>query len=150
MRHARTKLGITLTVVALSLAGVAAYAFWTGSGSGSGEGTVGAAGSVVLTGTVADGAAPGTAVAVSFTAANASSSPVQITTVHMASIAADGAHAACDTDDLTMADVTESHEVPAGATVEALPVNGSLVYANTIVNQDGCKGATLTLTLTSS
>jgi hypothetical protein len=49
-----------------------------------------------------------------------------------------------------MADVTEAHEVPAGATVEPLPNNGSLVYANTAVSQDNCKGATLTLTLSSS
>ena len=49
--------------------------------------------------------------------------------------------------DFTMADVTVSHQVPAGATAEALPTNGSLVFANTAVNQDACKDATLTLTL---
>jgi hypothetical protein len=49
-----------------------------------------------------------------------------------------------------MADVTENHQVPAEATAEALPNNGSLVFANTSVSQDACKGATLTLTLSSS
>jgi hypothetical protein len=49
-----------------------------------------------------------------------------------------------------MADVTENHQVPAEATAEALPTHGSLVYANTAVSQDNCKGATLTLTLSSS
>jgi hypothetical protein len=70
--------------------------------------------------------------------------------VHVESIAADSGHASCATADFTMADVTENHQVPAGATADALPNNGSLVYANTAVNQDACKGATLTLTLSSS
>jgi hypothetical protein len=150
MHRARTKVGITLTVIALAVAAVGAYAYWTGSGTGEGSGTAGTAGSVVLTGTIADGAAPGTAVAVGFTAANDSDSPIQVTTVHMVSVAPDAGHAACDTDDFSMADITENHAVPAGATVEALPVDGSLVYANTGVSQDACKGATLTVTLTSS
>jgi hypothetical protein len=45
---------------------------------------------------------------------------------------------------------TENHQVPGNATVEPLPTNGSLVYAETGVNQDACKSATLTLTLSSS
>jgi hypothetical protein len=105
---------------------------------------------VTITGTVAPGIAPGTSKAVSFTAANSSSSPIYVTTVHLESVAADAGHASCDTDDFTMADVTQNHQVPAGATANALPTNGSLVYANTAVNQDACKNATLTLTLSSS
>jgi hypothetical protein len=31
-----------------------------------------------------------------------------------------------------------------------MPVTGTLVYANTPISQDTCKGATMTLTLTSS
>jgi len=136
-------------VVSLAVAG-GAYAYWTGGGSGSGEAVVGTSGAVTLTATVPDGIQPGTNEAVSFTAANATDSPIFVTTVHLVSVAPDGGHAACETDDFTMADVTESHQVPAGATAEALPVDGSLVYANTAVNQDACKGATLTLTLTSN
>jgi hypothetical protein len=49
-----------------------------------------------------------------------------------------------------MADVTESHQVPGNATAESLPTNGSLAYAETGINQDACKGATLTLTLSST
>ena len=136
-------------VVALAIA-VAAVAYWTGGGSGTGSGTVGTVGTVTLTGTVAPGSAPGTTQPVSFTAANPSESPIRVSTVHLVSVAADGAHAACETADFTMADVSQDHQVPAEATAEALPNDGSLVYANTAVSQDACKGATLTLTLSSS
>jgi hypothetical protein len=136
-------------VVVLAIA-AAAFAYWTGSGSGTGSGDVGTVGSVTLTGSITPGSAPGTAEPVGFTAANPSESPIRITSVHLVSVAADGAHAACETADFTMADIAENHQVPAGATAEALPNDGSLVYANTAVSQDACKGATLTLTLSSS
>lgn len=136
-------------VVAVAIA-VAAVAYWTGGGSGTGSGEVGTVGSVTLTGTITPGSAPGTAEPVSFTAANPSESPIRVSTVHLVSIAVDDPHAACETADFTMADVSEDHQVPAEATAEALPNDGSLVYANTAVSQDACKGATLTLTLSSS
>jgi hypothetical protein len=140
---------IAVGVVSLVAVTGLAYGFWTGTGSGTGTGTVGTNGTATITGTVASGIAPGTNAAVSFTAANPSASPIQVSSVHVASIAADSNHASCTTADFTMADVTENHQVPAGATVDPLPTNGSLVYANTDVSQDACKGATLTLTLSS-
>jgi hypothetical protein len=146
----RKKLMAALGVVAVLAIAAVAVAYWTGGGSGSGSAAVGTNGSVVLTGTVTPGSAPGTAEPVSFTAANASESPIQVTKVHLVSIAVDSEHVACATADFTMADVAEAHQVPAGATVEPLPNDGSLVYANTAVSQDNCKGATLTLTLSSS
>jgi hypothetical protein len=155
--HAFTKRK-TLTVVGviavLATAG-AAFAYWTGSGGGSGTATVGTNGNVTLTATVPTGIAPGTNKAVTFTAANATASPIFITTVHLVSVVPDSEHPGCIASsslygDFSMADVTESHQVPANATVDALPTAGSLVYANTAVNQDACKGATLTLTLSSS
>jgi hypothetical protein len=139
-----------LSVVAVFALTATAIAFWTGTGGGSGAGTVGTSGTVTLTGTVTGGIAPGLAVPVSFTAANATTSPIQVSTVHLVSIAADSGHATCATADFSMADVTEAQQVPAGATATVLPTNGSLVYTNTAVSQDACKGATLTLTLTSS
>lgn len=137
----------TLAVVAI---GGLAYAYWTGSGTGTGTGTVGTSGSVVLSGSVTSGIAPGTSEPVSLTAANSSSAATQVTTVHLVSIAADAGHGACATADFSMADVTENHQVPAGATADPLPSNGTLVYANTPISQDACKGATLTLTLSST
>lgn len=148
MRRKNLKIAV-VTIAVVATAGIA-YGYWTGSGSGSGEGDVGDSGTVTLTATFADGIAPGTDRSVSFTAENASDSPIMVDTVSLDGIAVDAGHAACDTADFSMADVTETHEVPAGATVEALPVDASLVYANTAVNQDACKGATLTLTLSSN
>jgi len=137
--------GLTAVVIA-----VVAVAYWTGSGSGSGSGTVGNVGSVTLTGTVTPGSAPGTSEPVSFTATNLGESPIQVTKVHLVSVTPDSGHAACETDDFTMADVTQDHQVPAETTDEPLPNDGSLAYANTAVSQDACKGATLTLSLSSS
>lgn len=140
---------VLVGMTAVAIAAVA-VAFWTGAGSGSGTASVGEGGTATLNGTVAPGIAPGTAAPVAFTAANPSGSPIQIGTVHLVTIAVDGEHAACEVADFSMADVTENHQVPAGATVEPLPAEGSLVYANTGVSQDACKGATLTLTLSSN
>jgi hypothetical protein len=146
-KHKRLTAVVTVIGV-LALAG-SAFAFFTGGGSGSGTALVGTSGTVTLTATVPDGLTPGNAAAVTFTAANATTSPIQVTTVSLASITVDGSHATCATGDFSMANVTESHQVPGGATAEALPTTGSLVYANTGVSQDACKGATLTLHLTS-
>jgi len=145
----RKKLIAAGTVIGvLAITGIA-VAYFTGGGSGSGTGTVGTSGTVTLTGTVADGIAPGLNRPVTFTAANATESAIQVTTVSLDSITPDAGHAACVTDDFTMADVTENHEVPAGATVEPLPTDGSLAMENTAISQDACKGATLTLVLSS-
>lgn len=148
-KRKRVVLGLVASMAVVGVAAVA-VAYWTGGGSGSGTADVGTSGSVTITGTVSSGIAPGTSRSVSFTAANATTSPIRVTTVHLDSVSVDAGHATCETDDFTMADVTENHQVPAGATVEPLPTNGSLVYANTAVNQDACKNATLTLTLSST
>ena len=144
---------VIVTGLVLSLAAAGAYAYWTGGGGGSGTAAVGTtSGTVTITATVAQGIAPGTSRAVSFTAANPSSSPIFVTTVHLVSKVADGQHVACAvTDaDFTMDDVNVNHEVPALATAESLGTTGSLVYHDTGANQDACKGATLTLTLSST
>ena len=49
-----------------------------------------------------------------------------------------------------MSDATENHLVPANATAEALPTNGTLNMADSGSSQDNCKNATLTLTLSSN
>jgi hypothetical protein len=142
-------------IVALGAVGAVAItafavAYWTGGGSGTGSADVGTSGTVALTGTVAPGISPGNAEPVSFTASNGSGSPIQVTDIHLVGITADGEHDTCEIGDFTMADVPEGQSVPAGATNVALPNEGSLVYANTGVDQDACQGATLTLTLASS
>ncbi len=146
---ARKRLLTLLATAIAAVAAVGAIAYWTGGGSGSGSAAVGSGGTVTLHATVADGGAPGVSVPVGFTASNSGTSAVMVSTVHLTGVSADVGHASCNTSDFTMETVTESHSVAAGASEEALPTEGSLVYANTSENQDACKGATLTLSLSS-
>jgi len=140
---------VALGIVASLVIAGSAIAYWTGSGSGGGEATVGSGNGVTLASTVTAEVVPGVATPVTFTSGNTGTSAVMVGTISLAGITADAGHSACDVADFSMADVPENHSVPAGATAEALPTDGSLVYANTGVNQDPCKGATLTLSLTS-
>ncbi|MCW2949911.1 MAG: hypothetical protein JWN41_924 [Thermoleophilia bacterium] len=146
----RKKLVAGASAVAILAGSGIAAAYWTGSGSGAGTGTAAGGSSVTLTGAVAAGIAPSLTKAVTLTAANASTAAITVGTVHLDGLTADAGHAACDVADFTMADVVETHAVPAGATAESLPVNGALVFTETSSNQDACKGATLTLALSST
>lgn len=141
---------VALLGIAVLAGAGAAIAYWSGGGTGTGSGTAGSGGTVTLTGTVAAGSAPGVSVPVTFKAANATTSPIRVTTVHLVNVTVDAGHSACVTADFTMADVAQGFEVPAGATAAGLPSPGALAYANTAVSQDACKGATLTLALTST
>jgi hypothetical protein len=147
-KNKRVKLALGV-VMALVVAG-AAVAYWTGLGSGTATGTVNSGGTISLSGTVAAGLAPGLNKAVSLTATNATTSAIKVGTVHLDSVAVDTAHATCVVADFTMADVVEDQSVAAGASNAALTNSGSLVFANTAVNQDACKNAILTLTLSST
>jgi hypothetical protein len=145
-KRAKTALGV---VVSLIVAG-GAIAYWTGGGSGTGTGTVAPGGTITLTGTVAAGLAPGLSKTVSLTATNATTSAIKVGTVHLDSVAVDAAHATCVVADFTMADVVEDQTIAASSSNVALTNSGSLAFANTAVNQDACKNATLTLTLSST
>lgn len=140
------RLAAAAAVVALVGSGVA-YAYWTGGGTGAGSAAVGTSGTLTVTGTVEPGIAPGLTVPVTFTAANPSTASLRVGTVQVTAIEADAGHSACVTDDFSVADVVQDHPVPAGATAEPLPNDGTLSYVNTAVDQDACKGATLSLTL---
>jgi hypothetical protein len=86
---------------------------------------------------------------VTFTADNPGTSNLFVGKVHLVSVAADVDHSDCAVADFTMPDATENEEVAAGASGHALPTNGTISYANTDVSQNACKGANLTLTLSS-
>lgn len=129
---------------------VAAYAYWTSTGTGTGSATVdNPSGSVTLKATVSGALVPGGTAPVALTATNPTSSDVRLATVKLTSVALDAAHSGCNASDFSMADVAENATVVKGASNAALPVQGTLAMANTAANQDACKGATLTLTLSS-
>lgn len=131
--------------------GGVAFAYWTTSGSGSGTATVATnSQTLVLHATTTGALSPGSSVPVAFSADNASSTSLQVGTVHLVSVTADTAHADCTVTDFSMADVPENQMIPAHSTGVALAAQGTLVYADTSVDQSACKGATLTLNVSSN
>ena len=68
--------------------------------------------------------------------------------LHTTNITGTGA-GKCDTTQFSMTPVTENQQVPAGGPT-ALANNGSLVFADSGSNQDGCKNAYLVASFTSN
>ena len=137
-------------VAILAVAGVA-VAYWTTTGSGSGSGAVASSnGSITLHGTISSELSPGASAPVAFTADNGNSSSEQVGTVH-AVVSIDEAHAkaGCEASDFTLADTAENQVIPASSTGVALAHGGTITMADTAANQDGCKGATISLALSS-
>ncbi|MDQ2959116.1 MAG: hypothetical protein M3Y42_19435 [Actinomycetota bacterium] len=136
--------------VVLAGSGVA-FAYWTTSGSGSGTATVAtSAQTLVLHASTSGTLSPGGSLAVFFSADNGSSGSLQVGTVRLVSITADSEHAGCSVADFSMADVAENQTIAANSTAVALSASGTLVYADTSVDQSACKGATLTLDVSSN
>jgi hypothetical protein len=137
-------------MVAAVVAAVAGYAYWTTTGGGTGaQANASSNGTIVLHASWADKALyPGGQQSVSFTADNAGASNLYVGTIHTASITT--SDPGCLPADFSMADVVSNTEVPANSTGVALAGTGTLQFANTDVNQDSCKGATVTLHLTSN
>jgi hypothetical protein len=181
MRKISSKSKVIVSAVAgltLGVSGVA-YAFWTTSGTGSGTGSTGTDAGVVVTGTAATALTPATSSSVTFTVKNNSAtSPQQLSSIHLVSVAAydtaanrdahgaTGLIASCGganagvsetadgSSDFWMADVTvpvADGAIAANATAQALTSTGTLTMNNlTTENQDSCKSAFLYLTYTSS
>jgi hypothetical protein len=146
-KRALTVLGV---VAVLAVAGVA-VAFWTASGSGSGSGSVASSnGSLVLHGTITNALTPGGSSPVSYSADNTNSSSLQVGTVH-AVVSIDEAHAeaGCKASDFSISDVVENQTIPANTSGVALSNGGTISMTDSEENQDACKGASISLTLTS-
>jgi hypothetical protein len=146
-KRALTVLGV---IAVLAVAGVA-VAFWTASGSGSGSGKVAESnGELALSGTISNELTPGSTSPVTFTASNSGSSSLQVGTIaSVVSIDAAHATAGCKASDFTIEPTVENQTIAAHASNVALGTDGSITMADTEENQDACKGATVTLTLTS-
>jgi hypothetical protein len=150
MRRFTKKQYLVAGVAAAIIAGTAgsAIAYWTTTGSGTGSGTTAASnGNVVLHASFTSATlTPGGNTPVSFTADNAGSSNLHVGTVTTV-VTASGT---CDASWFTVAPVLEDQTI-AGTSTTALANSGSLVFADsTTVNQDACKSATITLTLSSN
>lgn len=141
---------IAAAATAATIAGSAgiAFAYWTTTGTGTGSGMVADAnGTLVLHASFDDGALyPGGSVPVAFTADNAGDTDLQVGTIHSVVTTSD---AECLASDFSIGDVASGTVVPAGESGFALTGAGTLAFANSAANQDACKGATITLTLSS-
>jgi hypothetical protein len=137
-------------VAVLAVAGIA-IAYWTSSGSGSGSGAVAESnGSLVLHGSIAPGLTPGGSESVSYSADNTNASSLQVGTVK-AVVSIDEAHAeaGCKASDFSVADTAENQTIPASSSGVALTNSGTIKMVDSEENQDACKGATISLALTS-
>jgi hypothetical protein len=147
----RRVLVAVVSATAVLAAGGVAFAYWTTSGSGSGTAVVaGDVQTLTLHATTTGELRPGSSVPVAFSADNQSSGSLRVGTVHLVSIVADPDHAGCSVADFTMPDVVADQDVPAKSNAVALTVAGTLSFADTAVDQSACKGATLTLTVSSN
>ena len=152
MKVIKSKKGIALlaALVVAVVAAVGAYAYWTTTGSGSGSAANASSnGTVTLHASWTAGALyPGGSVPVSFTADNAGASNLYVGTIHTTSITT--SDPGCLAADFSMPDVTSNTIVLAGASGQAISGTGTLSFANTNANQDLCKGATVTVNLSSN
>lgn len=140
------KTKVLATTAALLVGGGAAFAYWSTLSTGSGDGTnADSNGTLVLTANFSDGLTPGGTKTVSYTATNSGgTSSLRVGTIaHVVSTD----DPACLPADFTIPNVVSNTTVPAGATNFPLAGTGTLTFKDTAVNQDACKGATVTLTL---
>jgi hypothetical protein len=149
MRFSKKALIATGTgaVVAMAIGGLA-LAYWTTTGSGTGSANNASAnGSIVLHAGFAAGLTPGASEPVSFTADNAGTSSLQVGTVTSVVSTSDPL---CLPADFTVPPALENQTIAAGQSGVALTNGSTITFADTAVNQDHCKGATITLTLSSN
>jgi ABC-type glycerol-3-phosphate transport system substrate-binding protein len=131
----------------LALAGVAAYAYWSNNGSGTASGQTAAGNQdlTVLTTSSLDGLYPGASIPVTGKFGNPNGNPVKVTNISVTP-SVDSAHATagCLVSDYSAAVHVTDPDVPASS--QGGGFAGTLSMANTALDQNACKGATVTLT----
>ena len=151
--HLLKNKAVTLAVaggLAVVTTGVA-YAYWSTTGTGStSSANASSNGTVALSAGFAGGIAPGQTRTVTYTGSNSSDTNLQVATITpVVSLDAASVAAGCLVSDFTIAPTAVNKTVLSKANDVALGT-GTLSFANSLVSQDGCKGATVTLTLTSN
>ncbi len=138
------------TVALLTLCAVGgAVAYWTQAGSGSGTGSTGTTTAVTVnqTSTVSNLHPGGAPVTLSGDFTNPNSGPVKVGAVTTTGLTVDAPHAAagCDASWYTLGgSAVVDAEIPAGTNVGSWS-GLTVVLDNRSVNQDACKGATVTI-----
>jgi hypothetical protein len=145
MRFTRKKLvAIAAGTLTLGL-GVGAYAYFTAPGSGTGTASVGTSSNIELSATTASTLWPSTSTDVTITVHNPGSGAQHVDTVKLDSV--DTGALGCAGSDFTMPDVAVNTTLAADGSVIK---HGTLTMANATSSQNPCKGASLTLNLSSN
>ena len=147
-----------VVAVALAITSGVAFAYFTASGSGSGTAAAGTAGNdLVVTGTPdATALTPGgTGSVISFAVQNPSNFNQKISNILLVSIAPDSDHSSCAVvlgTDFSMADVAIGVDgnIAPNAAAQALTETGTLRMLDSGISQNACKGASLTLTFSTT
>ena len=156
LKRRSTKLIAVIAVLGLA---AAAYAYWTTSGDGAGTAnTDAAAGAVTITGDTVNGLAPGRTVALTGTIVNPNDYDVRVSNLQIDSIAVDAAHlgAGCTLANYSFSNTPVAvnatlQETNAGTTDEvAFPTGLTVTMLETGVNQNACKGATISVDYSSN
>ena len=151
----RKRVIIGLAGVCVVAIAAGAYAYFTSSGSGTATATVGSSSAVTIKGTVSGTLYPGASSTVTLTVDNPSSGKQRVGTVSLEKVTADAGHPTCSVvttggnPDFTMADVVVNKTYGPG-NGQAVTPTGTLTMNDTGISQDGCQGATLTLSLKSN
>lgn len=139
---------VAMSAALVAVGGGAAYAYWSTTGGGNGSAAAAAGTSpVTINVTVDPGVAPGTPQTITYTAANPNSSNTQVT---LASPVVTTSDTKCLPAWFAAIAPTGTTNVPAGATATALGTGTLTLTDSATVNQDACKGATITVTVGSN
>lgn len=139
-------LAVLGAVSVLAVAGIA-VAFWTASGSGTGTGKAATSdGTLTLHGSISNELTPGSTSPVTFSADN---SGTGAKTVGSVSAVVTTDKAGCTASDFEIVPTEENQSIAGGASSVPLANNGSITMIDSLENQDACKGATISLALTS-
>jgi hypothetical protein len=131
----------------LSVGGAAAFAYWTTTGAGTGSAAASAGGgTVTLHSSFAAGLAPGQSAAVTYTADNSSDTSTVVGALS-ASVATSVPQ--CDPGWFSVTAVTGNATVGSHTTGTTVGT-GTLKFNDSALNQDACKGATITVNVTSN
>jgi hypothetical protein len=138
-----------ITVVAVLAVSAAAFGYWTTTGGGTGTGTVGSDTTRTVTGTIAAGLTPGGSEAVTLTANKDANTTYRIGAITGIVTATSNNGGTCSSSDFHFTGPGADETVVAGTGTQAL-TSGSVAMDNTSANQDGCKGASLSVALSAA
>jgi len=144
---------VALSATLLAAGGGAAYAYWSTTGGGNGSAAASSGTSpVTINVTVEPGVAPGTPKVITYTATNpnTSSTPVTVNNPSVSTKLAAGVTGTCDPGWFTATVPDHSTTVLGNAKAADLGTGTLTLNDDPAVNQDACKGATITVTVGSN